>query len=601
MATKASQETYVDNVCDVGDFCTFKCHCNQLCSTTNGHCPNNAKCDMGWFGLRCQYEDLVSKSGANVSTSPVLPYVDWLTDRDDITCNTDKRLQSITVTWDKSYPLTWLRITLSEPTMLSSIKIKYNSTNGDRECQSQRLFLLGDGTMDIRCYDMVVMQRLTILGNITSLCSLYVSGAVDGKTGGNLQEGSCSHTAVGDNSPHFVLILQSSYVVSRFILYNRDGEVSIRLKGFRLIALNSLNRTVFDYKDKYSVVQPVYYINMNVQQPIKSISVNETTEFGRYLTICEIEAYGECPEGRWSLPCTRQCNSSCSTSCHIDDGSCSSVCAGYSNPPDCSTACDVGKWGINCRNDCSKKCVNFLCDFKTGKCVQGCDGYSDPPYCTQECSRDTWGINCSRPCSQNCNTNKCDSNNGRCYQGCKAGYELPNCERACPSNKWGVNCSTNCNVNCYGSECNHKSGSCSTGCVDGFQLADCMKACEKGTYGLNCSRYCSSQCSNGECDAVTGFCFSCLSGFMGNTCDQEDSAVWRQFNNDFGAGFGAGAAAVILIGVVLAIVCVYCRRRIAPPSRSSHQHIYDQPASSAESKNVYETIQSSIDTKITKV
>ncbi|KAH9515227.1 hypothetical protein Btru_013945 [Bulinus truncatus] len=533
--------TSQDKVCDDGDFCTFKCHCNHQCSTTTGHCPSNAKCYMGWFGLRCQYEDLVSISGANVSTSPVLPNVDWLTDRNDSTCNTDKRLQSITVTWDKSYPLTWLRITLSEPTMLSSIKIKYNSTKGDAECQSQRLFLLGDGTMDIRCYIMVVMQRLTILGNITSLCSLYVSGgrniafqqsasqsttlsgngfvysanlAVDGKADGNFLKSSCSHTSPGDPSPRFDLILQTPYFVNRFVMYNRDGSYSIRLKGFRLVALNNLNKTVFDYKDNSSDVQSVYFVNVNVQQPIKSITVNETREAGIYLTICEIEAYGECPTDRWSLPCTRQCNSSCPTSCHIDDGSCSSVCVGYSNPPVCSRACDVGKWGINCRNDCSNRCVNLSCHFKTGQCVQGCYGYSDPPYCTQ--------------------------------------------------------------------------------------------ACEKGIYGSNCSRYCSSQCSNGECDAVTGFCFSCLSGYMGNTCDQEDSADLRQFNNDFGAGFGAGAAAVILIGVVLAIICIYCRRRTAPTIRLSHQHEYDQPArdqpaSSAESKDVYETIQSGCDTKITNV
>ncbi|KAH9524258.1 hypothetical protein Btru_053961 [Bulinus truncatus] len=48
------------------------------------------------------------------------------------------------------------------------------------------------------------------------------------------------------------------------------------------------------------------------------------------------------------------------------------------------TACDVGKWGINCKNDCSNRCVNLSCDFKTGQCKQGCDEYSGPPYCTQE-------------------------------------------------------------------------------------------------------------------------------------------------------------------------------------------------------------------------
>ncbi|KAK0046246.1 platelet endothelial aggregation receptor 1, partial [Biomphalaria pfeifferi] len=43
--------------------------------------------------------------------------VDWLTDQNDTTCNTQADLKSITVTWPvlKAIPLTWTRMTVNDP------------------------------------------------------------------------------------------------------------------------------------------------------------------------------------------------------------------------------------------------------------------------------------------------------------------------------------------------------------------------------------------------------------------------------------------------------------------------------------------------------
>lgn len=45
----------------------------------------------------------------------------------------------------------------------------------------------------------------------------------------------------------------------------------------------------------------------------------------------------ECPAGKWSLPCSKQCSALCPDTCERDTGKCNTVCIGYSNPPQCDT------------------------------------------------------------------------------------------------------------------------------------------------------------------------------------------------------------------------------------------------------------------------
>ncbi|KAH9515230.1 hypothetical protein Btru_013958 [Bulinus truncatus] len=390
-----------DNACGLGDFCTYKCHCDRPCDGTDGLCPKSSKCVTGWFGLRCQYLDLVTVDGAILTMNPSQEYTGWLTDRDDVTCNTDPHLKSVTVTWNRAYPLTWIRISMSSFGRNIAYKQTATQTSTHTEASLKR----------------------------------PASLAVDGNTDSDYYKLSCSHTGPLDYTPRFELKLQSAYVVNRFVLYNREPTsviVSKRIKGFLIQTHDDSNKVVGQYKDNSSSYSLVYYINVNSSSPVTSISINETevltpTDLHPILTICELEAYGECPPGRWSLPCTRQCNSSCPTSCHIDDGSCGSVCVGYRNPPDCTDACSAGNWGINCGNNCSNRCVESSCDSTSGLCKRGCTGYRDPPYCTQDCNTGWWGVNCSSKCAINCYTSDCNHTTGHCSYGCKGGYTPPDC------------------------------------------------------------------------------------------------------------------------------------------------------------------------------
>ncbi|KAI8773343.1 platelet endothelial aggregation receptor 1 [Biomphalaria glabrata] len=616
--------------CDVRDFCQYKCQCSKNCKD-DFQCSENDTCKPGWFGYRCQYQDL-AVSGATVFTDPSGRRTDWMTDQDDNTCNNEEDLKSVTLSWEysKAIPLTWTRLTVSKPHSLLNVALQFTKeeTNEKFSCVNETLAEVTNNTLDKRCNDDVMITSLTLSGNLSSLCSFYISGgrniaykqnasqssvytdskeytadlAVDGNNNSNFYAGSCSHTKE-ETSPSWTLTLQSSYFIHRLILYNRengkknsqnsfytDGQddqltgYAERLRGFVLDTYDMNLTKIGFYKDNKESGLPIYHINikesMKTAVKVLTLRLHGSTKI---LTLCEVEAFGECPSGRWSLPCSKPCPASCPDTCDRDTGACNSICIGYSNPPQCNTVCTSGKWGINCRYNCSNRCAMAMCNVETGLCDQGCHGYSDPPYCSTVCSRDRWGINCSHRCSEHCHNPTCNNVSGECHQGCKPGYLLPDCTMECPKGQWGVNCTSTCSENCFNKLCNPKEGSCDFGCVEGFQTPDCLQNCFSGTYGRNCSYNCSSLCVNEECDPVNGACNRCPTGFKGHACELK---IFRVEFTSFGIGIAVGSGAIFV--VVLVVQLILCntgvllwrpRSRFAPDETNlqlEEAHTYDQ-------------------------
>ncbi|KAK0046272.1 platelet endothelial aggregation receptor 1, partial [Biomphalaria pfeifferi] len=204
---------------------------------------------------------------------------------------------------------------------------------------------------------------------------------------------------------------------------------SKRLEGFRVRTFDKDNNIRGFYKDRNLSSQRIYYISLNgsVNLPVNLVSISlEGTN--RILTLCEVEVYGECPAGFWSLPCSQQCPTSCPYDCDRDTGECNSICIEHSNPPHCDAACRSGEWGINCGNNCSSRCAEVSCYVKTGQCDQGCQGYSDPPYCETECKTRIYGTNCTSNCSSACLYGECDPRTGHCYN-CLPSFHGYFCER----------------------------------------------------------------------------------------------------------------------------------------------------------------------------
>ncbi|XP_055884569.1 uncharacterized protein LOC106070736 isoform X1 [Biomphalaria glabrata] len=560
------------------EFCRYKCHCNRPCED-DFKCSDDDKCQSGWFGYRCQYQDL-AVFNATLTTNPLGMNISWLTDQNDYTCNTANDLKSVTVTWPvlKAIPLSWTRVTVNEPQSLSNVELQFTreGTAEKSSCLNETFSEVNNKTLDRRCNDDVTITSLTLSGNLSSLCSFYISGgrniaygqhasqssdwtlsrlvfradvAVDGNTNSIMEVGSCTHTEK-EIAPSWNLTLQSNYVIKRFTIYNRGDGHEERLQGFVINTYDENRARIGYYEDRSGLCNVlIYFINLNgnVNDTVNVISIRLNGE-QKILTLCEVEAYGECPSGKWSLQCGKLCPASCPKTCDRDTGACNTVCFGYSNPPQCDTVCASGKWGINCRNTCNNGCFEGKCNIRTGLCDKGCMGYSDAPYCGSECSKDRWGINCSNICSQNCYYSTCDSFTGHCDQGCLSGYQLPDCTRECTEGQWGVNCTSTCNKNCYDKICNPKEGSCNSGCIEGFQPPICTQECVIGTYGRNCLFNCSSLCVNAECDPVKGACNKCPSGYEGHACDIKTFSLEL---NSFGIGFVVGTLALVLVIIAL--------------------------------------------------
>ncbi|KAI8774156.1 platelet endothelial aggregation receptor 1 [Biomphalaria glabrata] len=102
---------------------------------------------------------------------------------------------------------------------------------------------------------------------------------------------------------------------------------------------------------------------------MKSVTICQNETDTPFVTLCEVEAYGECLPGFWGLNCSNKCPSSCTNSCDRGDGSCNVICVGFSDPPDCTRACAVTRYGINCSQSCSGSCLNHHCHPENGSCV----------------------------------------------------------------------------------------------------------------------------------------------------------------------------------------------------------------------------------------
>ncbi|KAH9494724.1 hypothetical protein Btru_017728 [Bulinus truncatus] len=527
-----------------GSNCQYLCRCDgsNTCND-NGQC--STKCASGWFGQTCQYQDLVTISEATVTISPTQTTTTWLTDGSDTTCNTDTSIQLVKISWNTSYPFTWLRIMSQDANPTSNLILTFKTaSNQTLKCINQQTLNLDTTTVDYRCDLSETIQELTVTGTgLKSLCSIYISGgrnvavkqttqqtstgydaarAVDGNPNGQYVAGTCTHTSDTDTNPSWTLTFDSAKVVNRYVLYNRADCCSERLKNFKLETMFLNNTVMWTYQDTRETLL-VYTVTEIQKTPVSKIRITATNKvFNKViLTLCEVMVFGDCAPGTWGLDCNKTCPQKCSTSCHQETGQCVD-CIGYSNPPLCTSACLSGYYGLNCQNNCSYNCYNSLCNATTGVCTNGCNGYIDPPQCTTECLQGSWGTNCTNKCSVYCYNNSCDRSTGVCNKGCNGFSDPPNCTEACPYNKWGPNCTNDCGSNCFNQACTSTAGVCNQGCNGYSDPSNCTIGCVFNKWGLNCNNTCSTNCFNQSCGRATGVCSQgCLGYSNPPSCTSE--------------------------------------------------------------------------------
>ncbi|CAL1534170.1 unnamed protein product [Lymnaea stagnalis] len=586
-----------------GSNCTFQCHCTSNCTTPTTECPSNYECDKEWFGAACQYKDLSNLTTTTIDCNPKQNDITWLIDRNDNTCNPANNSQSVVISFIEPYPYTWLRIAVNDAASFNSLQVSFKTnSSADMACTNQIKTTIDAKRIDIRCNTMFDVKQVIVQGQgLRSLCSVYINGgrnvalkqlavqsstysgegeqkadatnAVDGVTTNIFNKGSCTHTNPGHQSPNWNLTFIKHPVVNRFVLYNRNEDCCIdRLKHFTLQTLDANDKTVYQYTDPNDAPQINYAVTVAASArniPIRKINIRATSNI---LTLCEVEAFGDCSPGSWGLDCVL-CEGKCNQ-CHPETGACL-VCNGYTNPPNCDQTCPDGNYGINCAQRCSTNCSQNLCDAVTGfckacpngykgsfcdqvcesgkwgpqcantcnescwdsscnnvngTCDYGCDGFSDVPFCTEVCILGKWGKNCSQDCSKNCYNQSCNRLNGTCDDGCLGYSNPPSCNITCPFGKWGKNCQDQCSSNCYNTSCDRRTGICDQGCSGYINPPDCNIVCDHGTWGANCSFPCNNSCFNASCNHRNGSCDLGCDGFNNPpVCTEEcPSGYWGQ-------------------------------------------------------------------------
>ncbi|XP_059172017.1 uncharacterized protein LOC131953044 [Physella acuta] len=354
----------------------YMCHCEDDQCDDSGQCVSGSKCARGWFGIKCQYVDLASGLS------------DVLTDGDDSTCTSDTDITIVDLR--EEFPFTWLRLTVIDPDALKNLRVSFlDSQNPGAlsviRCNGMKLSYINSKTLDIRCDLSVMVQQIVVSGDgVRSLCSLYVSGgrnaalrqstsqsstykgnwhsnnSVDGKT-----RKICSRTGdSSDSSQYWSVTLSPPQDVNRYRIYNGNDT-----KGkFKLQSYSSSGVTLFKYKEPRTVELIYNIITATLQENVAKVKISESV--GPYLTLCEVEIYGECPVGTWGLTCENNCSKNCyETSCHRETGECDNGCQGFEDPPECTNVCLKGFYGHNCKKTCSPFCLDHDCNHITGDCM----------------------------------------------------------------------------------------------------------------------------------------------------------------------------------------------------------------------------------------
>ncbi|XP_055884523.1 platelet endothelial aggregation receptor 1-like isoform X2 [Biomphalaria glabrata] len=279
------------------------------------------------------------------------------------------------------------------------------------------------------------------------------------------------------------------------------------------------------YQDQEAQVLQVYTVNEYITNPISQVNISTGNKTDNYLTLCEVEIYGDCPEGKHDLDCNQTCDAKCGHHCSTYDGSCNYICLGFSNPPECNKSCPSAVWGVNCTLACNTLCKNSSCNKVTGQC-----------------------------------------NNG-----CSAGYRGLWCNEECPEGQWGDDCSNNCSSNCWTQVCNKQSGLCESGCHGFSNPPDCTQDCPDGSWGLNCHSKCSTQCINQICQSVTGHCmFNCTEGCNYLTYSEVKETGKNEMT--FGAGMGIGFVLGVVVIATLEVIMLIIYRVRKKSAATSHEN-----------------------------
>ncbi|KAH9498153.1 hypothetical protein Btru_008402 [Bulinus truncatus] len=201
--------------------------------------------------------------------------------------------------------------------------------------------------------------------------------------------------------------------------------------------------------------------------PISTLTlqmVPESVNSRRVLSVCEFEAYGDCPAGRNGISCEQKCPVNCKDRCSLISGNCQS--------------CARGRFGDRCTIICAK-CLHGACDIK-GVCHFGCKaGHAGSRctiacgYCAHDGSCDQRTMVCKGGCLKRYFGSKCDLYCGNCKNASNCTMRLHQCPQGCIAPFTGLYCNETCGGCEKAAMCHQLTQKCPSGCASSFEGKNC--------------------------------------------------------------------------------------------------------------------------------
>lgn len=249
------------------------------------------------------------------------------------------------------------------------------------------LFLLG-AILQALTYDPLVIPNIT-QATLSSIYQDYVAPkAVDGRPDllNLIEEGSCTHTGVGQSSAWLRIDLGTEYSVYQVtIWYRNDRDVkpdTVRLQDYSVRVSN----------DTFPVPPPNVCFQHDGNSEIQIKTTNNCPRIARYvwfyksvisseniLEICEVQIDG-CALNHYGENCTF-CGFGCEI-CDITSG-CTECLSGHVFP---TCECPPGRYRVGCIDSCSPNCFNSLCHIESWECSNGCNAGYLGDFCNEKYS-----------------------------------------------------------------------------------------------------------------------------------------------------------------------------------------------------------------------
>ncbi|GFN99405.1 tyrosine-protein kinase receptor tie-1 [Plakobranchus ocellatus] len=379
-----------------GPKCRYKCHCDSdtvQCHEKTGDCTQPGRCRTGWFGPACQFR----------IAPTTLP--SWATDNKPETCYSSGH-QSIVAKLSSPQRLTWLLLGGPSSAHLNEITVQYSVSGINKKCPEPRKNITTKisaiyFTREVFCPVKDVIEHVTLSGSgLAKLCSVEISmgrnvalkqrifydsspenasyhlwpvrNAVDGikKTSKTLDAkgDECSDGTTFPVQTKIFLLFDTPVELSAMFVYfrlvNRQKGCCSKSMGTKVTFWGAgfqpmISHEIGEYRKSkaYSVV-PVH-----LSSPVHMVTIEKLDQFAP-LSLCEIEAYGDCAIGKYGTQCQQDCNCNSGKSC--------------SPTGQCLEECPSGYYGNSCQNNTEGPNISVMVGEVTTRAQALCEMATRP-------------------------------------------------------------------------------------------------------------------------------------------------------------------------------------------------------------------------------